>query len=600
MSRRIFAAVVVCMFIVANMPIAVVAWSSYGQQALMQAISGGLMPMGASDASEPVGGPLMGAFYENNNFVGGRLHTDFEVMGENFGQWVWQSGTTANANVYVENFGDASIFVRVMLSEYMEIGHGARMHPGQAGYEDRWAQSLVHSAVREDFSTWSPRIPQNNNMHSGIFTNYWQWEMGGQKIFMPTFNHNFNSLESDVKGDAVVPHPTPPRTPTQRINNTGWGIFPFGPALDMASWPDAQLAPEPVSEWAYSADAGSHNYFTFGDTHESPIKLVDGITPHTYIHEARATLNADVITMAQWLDLPDDSRMGNFWVWDVDGWAYWAAPLNPGEATGLFLSSVTLDAQPDGEVYYGIFVTAEMVTAAVEISGEKFWYYYGEVTLPEYVTINILNGDVVVESIQLRPDQNGRWLYSVSLPRYEGFFEFENEIAYTIAEVILPDWQAQIYGFDISNTHEPGANLTTPSPTPSPTPPTTSPTPPTTSPRPPTPPRPPVIVSPSPPVISPPNESPSPTLPPAYYPTPTPPAMPLPTESPEPPYPTHEAPGQNNNSNRPGGPQNPNRPGESIPATGDDAAMFIWIGLTSFSLLGFAICSVIKRRCTAN
>jgi len=41
---------------------------------------------------------------------GGRLHDDFEVLGGNFGEWIWQQGVEANKDVYIENFRNIQRF----------------------------------------------------------------------------------------------------------------------------------------------------------------------------------------------------------------------------------------------------------------------------------------------------------------------------------------------------------------------------------------------------------------------------------------------------------------------------------------------------------
>jgi hypothetical protein len=75
---------------------------------------------------------------------------------------------------------------------------------------------------------------------------------------------------------------------------------------------------------------------------------------------AQRTPYATVITMEEWRAL--DTRIGNFWVIDVDGWAYWASPLRPGRTTGLLMSGVTQIRVPEEDYFYGIHVQAQMAT----------------------------------------------------------------------------------------------------------------------------------------------------------------------------------------------------------------------------------------------
>ena len=192
---------------------------------------------------------------------GGRLHDDFEVIAPAD----WRAGVTANKDVYVENFGDEDIFVRVRLSETMTID----------------GTSVPAADIR----------------------NFWEWEQGGQKYFMPTANTNPNSSATDIKGAATDP------------NN-------------------------PANVSAFPPEAGEHDFF-------------EGMTG------ARLTLDAEIITMAAWHANP---VLGPYWVIDTDGWAYWAQALKPGEATGLLLDSITLIQEPRYAWTYDIHISAHMAT----------------------------------------------------------------------------------------------------------------------------------------------------------------------------------------------------------------------------------------------
>jgi len=75
---------------------------------------------------------------------------------------------------------------------------------------------------------------------------------------------------------------------------------------------------------------------------------------------AKQTQNAVVLTMEDWKALGSPS--GAYWVIDTDGWCYWAAPLLPGEATGLLLDAVNLLRKPLDGYYYAINVVAQIAT----------------------------------------------------------------------------------------------------------------------------------------------------------------------------------------------------------------------------------------------
>ena len=87
----------------------------------------------------------------------------------------------------------------------------------------------------------------------------------------------------------------------------------------------------------------------------------ENITTAREEHTAAETLEATVITMAQWIE--DGRTPGNYWVYDVDGWAYWAQPIEPGTATGLLLASIEQIAEPDEDWYYSINAVAQFATA---------------------------------------------------------------------------------------------------------------------------------------------------------------------------------------------------------------------------------------------
>jgi len=318
-TTRRFAAVMTIMLAIALILTGTYAWQSISQQALNQSIG----------AATP---------------AGGRLHNDMEIMGLNFGENEWAQGSVANKDVYVENYESEQrgrdIFVRVRLYEYMEIGDGAKLHPGDVGFDTRAAESIIFGADREDVTTWAPRLPGDDAI-SDLFRSHFEWSQGGQKWYMPTFNQDNFSLESDVKGDAVDPHLIPG---DETINSTRRG-----------------------EDHEYPAEAGLHDFFEVNTTHSGLLKTYDRsangglggriVGTSTVLHTAKETLNATVVHIKDW-----DEEVSNVWVLDDDGWAYWAAPLEPDTATGLLLNSIKLINAPELEWYYGIFVDAEMAT----------------------------------------------------------------------------------------------------------------------------------------------------------------------------------------------------------------------------------------------
>ena len=257
--------------------------------------------------------------------VGGRLHDDFN--GEE------------SKDIYVENFGNEPILARIRLDEYMEIGAGA----GRKGEQQESNQSepVVEGTELEDQTTWTTHIPNETGVTdcdtpASKLHEYFEWEMGGSTIFMPTFNKNKDSLKSDVNGTFAGPDGDP-STKEDRFE-------------DYQEYTNKQQV---KGDAVYDAD---DNTVDEGDG------SAEGVNHKTIeeTHTAKPTQTGTVITMAKWKE--DGSQPGKYWVYDTDGWAYWAEAIQPGEATGLLLSKISLKQQMSDDWYYGINAVAQFAT----------------------------------------------------------------------------------------------------------------------------------------------------------------------------------------------------------------------------------------------
>lgn len=94
---------------------------------------------------------------------------------------------------------------------------------------------------------------------------------------------------------------------------------------------------------------------------EMPLEGTNINTVSDQTHTAALTGTATVITMQEWID--GGMQIGDFWVWDTDGWAYWAKPIASGETTGLLLDEIVQYNPPSDSWYYGINVVGQFVTA---------------------------------------------------------------------------------------------------------------------------------------------------------------------------------------------------------------------------------------------
>ena len=261
---------------------------------------------------------------------GGRLHDDF-------------SGPGGTKDIYVENFGTQDIYARVRLDEYMELGKGAGTND-----PDKEAQSLVYGAEYDDETTWTTHIPGGSSSTIGdgmegnwanwvnkneTFHKYWSWTMGGETTYMPTFNLDNESLTADING-------------TMAGGDSGEA---YGDFVDYTLEENASK----TATASYSNEDG-------------------GVTTVEETHTVQKTLNAQVITMAEYNSLSDPLAFEG-WVYDSDGWAYWSQPIAPGTATGLLLDKLDyatktsatgkdVSVLPQQDSYYAINAVAQFVT----------------------------------------------------------------------------------------------------------------------------------------------------------------------------------------------------------------------------------------------
>ena len=259
--------------------------------------------------------------------VGARLHDDF-------------NGT--NKDVYVENYTSAAedgkiIFARVRLDEYLEYGSGAGLKSGEPGYESKKVTVLNADAqptpTIDDTSTWTTRIPGATINEPADDNPFWErasWTMGGQTVYMPTFNKDNTSLDADINGTYEG------TTPGDKIYYD-----------DYHAW---TLTEQKIADAAYAG----------GDTVNET-------------HFAANTLKAKVMTMAEWKAA--GSIPGDYWVWDTDGWAYWANPIYPGQSTGLLLDSVEMLDQSSAQLYYAINVVGQFVSENDTGKGKGTGFY---------------------------------------------------------------------------------------------------------------------------------------------------------------------------------------------------------------------------------
>jgi hypothetical protein len=251
---------------------------------------------------------------------GGRLHDDFSYTSD-----------VRNKDIYVENFTSTTdgqaIFARIRLDEYMELGTDAGENREAS---DRKAIPLVEGADINDVTTWKTHIP---DAADDSFHEYWTWTTGGQTVYMPTFNMNKDSLTADVNGTYAG------TDPADDVHYDDYHAYTAGEIK--------------TGDEIYDADEDTED-------EPNPVEGTDITTVAAQTHTAKDTVNGTVMTMAQWKAA--GSKPGDYWVYDTDGWAYWANPIEPGTATGLLLDDIELSKKPGQSWYYAINVVAQFVT----------------------------------------------------------------------------------------------------------------------------------------------------------------------------------------------------------------------------------------------
>ena len=305
---------------------------------------------------------------------GGRLHDDFNDVTEKEGT----ETMTFDKNVYVENFTELAnngvqVFARVRLDEYMEFGAGAgTLSEDGTKPESNKAVSLVPGATLEDKSTWTPHKFSTEPDTTDPFHEYWNWTMGGQTTYMPTFNKNKDSLEADINGTSKDSFATyVDYTLPENSSKTAIAIYDVDAAEEVGGGIPKEvdeIVQENLtaSQFINAADSetltGLKSQITDVDTH---IKTADET------HTVKDTLPAEIMTMERYMarlastaaGTDDFTGTGDFWVYDTDGWAYWANPIDPATATGLLLDGISRTNEIiNQDWYYAINVVAQFVT----------------------------------------------------------------------------------------------------------------------------------------------------------------------------------------------------------------------------------------------
>lgn len=266
---------------------------------------------------------------EHDVNVGGRVHD-------------YYNRDTENKDVFIENYSERPIMARIRLSEYLETR--------QRNVED--FTPLVSGTSRENVGSWTRWIPsatnindRANNNASNAFDRYseltfgWSREEQSAPWYLPTFNQD--NLD-------------------QRTASAGHA----------RDWIAGSGAVDGITDGTTHPGEGTDDFWSSGIsyTNGSEGTTWPGSATATRITSQNLQQERPPMTIQQWGLLPNENRIGNFWVIDHQtGWAYWANRLEPGEATSYLLdAAVMTDAIEDtvlnGFSYYAINVESELVS----------------------------------------------------------------------------------------------------------------------------------------------------------------------------------------------------------------------------------------------
>lgn len=260
---------------------------------------------------------------------GGRLHDYYD-------------GTLKE--VFIENYASAGygedIYARIRLDEYYEYGEGAGstsadaskltiVRGDQSNIQEHEEPSITKVETWDTYNWGSEAVEGTESIRT-----HRQLAFGGKTFYMPTFNKNIYSLVPEINGTYAGPD--------------GNRDTDFDRYADYVKYEENSVSDE--------------TYVYYGDplypTGEYNLKEEE-----TSVYKAKDTLSATVISMEEWMGPSYNEEVGPYWVYDTDGWAYWAQPIKWQSATGLLLNEIiTVDKAVHSEWYYAVNVVAQIAT----------------------------------------------------------------------------------------------------------------------------------------------------------------------------------------------------------------------------------------------
>ena len=219
---------------------------------------------------------------------------------------------TGDKDVFVENSGQSSLYVRVRLDEYMEIDGKSFVNTANVRQKSTWTPHTYDSATIENC--------KQNSISDHLFHDYYAWEMSGAQRNFAEGTPGLVYSKLDVTGKVDI-NPAGGK-PTAAASSS----IIMSKYLKLKVLSESQLAIDEGVEAAMSAE--------------------------DFVIWKAAT------TSGCWI-LDDTDTVEN-----GGAWAYWSVALGLGQATNLLLDHVIkTEKEPGADWYYGIDVKLQAVTA---------------------------------------------------------------------------------------------------------------------------------------------------------------------------------------------------------------------------------------------
>ncbi|HJA25820.1 MAG TPA: Cna B-type domain-containing protein, partial [Candidatus Fournierella merdigallinarum] len=111
------------------------------------------------------------------------------------------------------------------------------------------------------------------------------------------------------------------------------------------------------------------------------------------------------------------------------------------------------DTVINGDASTGFTVTNSHTPATTEVSGSKTWDDKEDQDgkRPDSITIRLYANGEQVDAVTVTAEEGWKWSFT-NLPKYEN----GSEIRYTITEDVVPGYQSEVDGMDVTNHYTPG------------------------------------------------------------------------------------------------------------------------------------------------